>query len=56
MDELKGVFEVEFTTGEKRNVEIVVNITNPHAVPLYLIDSDGRLYNWGNIISIRKAH
>ncbi len=33
MDEIKGVFEVEFTTGEKRNVEIEVNITNPHAVP-----------------------
>ncbi len=55
MDEIKGVFDVEFTTGETRNIDIKVNITNPNAIPLYLIDSDGRLYNWGNIVSIRKA-
>ncbi len=33
MQEIKGVFEIEFTTGEKRNIEIEVNIVTPHAIP-----------------------
>lgn len=55
MDEIKGIFDVEFTTGEIRSIEIVVNIVDPNARPLYLIDSEGRRYNWGNIISIKKS-
>ncbi len=56
MDEIKGVFDIELTTGEIRSVEIEVNIITSQSIPIYLIDTDGRLYNWGNIVSIRKAH
>lgn len=55
MEKFKGVYEIEFTNGDINTVDIEVNIVNPNAFPIYLKTVDGKFYNWGNIISIKKV-
>lgn len=38
-----------------RIIDVANNIIDAHGHPIYLMDTDGRLYNWQNIISIRKV-
>jgi hypothetical protein len=50
----EGPHEIEFTNGETREVDILHNVVNPQAMPIYLFGADGKIYNWMNIISLRK--
>ncbi len=52
--EITGVYEVELTTGETREVAVKRNFVDSRSFPLYLESEDGRLYTWQNIISIKK--
>ncbi len=52
--EINGIYEVELTTGETREVAVKRNFVDPRSFPLYLESEDGRLYTWQNIISIKK--
>lgn len=54
MDLFEGPHELEFTNGETRLVDILHNILGVDARPIYLFASDGKIYNWMNIISLRK--
>ncbi len=54
MDEINGYCEVEFINGENREVNVKRNIVDGYGHFLHLEAVDGRLYNWTNIVSIRK--
>ena len=48
------MYEVEFTNGETREVDVLQNVVDPYARPIWLICCTGKIYNWMNIISVRK--
>ena len=54
-DNFTGPHIVEFTNNRELQINIKHNIKNHLAHPLYLEGMSGKLYNWQNIISIRKV-
>ncbi len=54
MDEINGYYEVEFINGETREVKVERNIVDGRGAILHLEGVDGTIYNWNNIVSIRK--
>lgn len=50
-----GLHEVELTNGERRRVDIESYMVNGQAILLYLQDKNGLVYNWFNILTIRKV-
>ncbi len=53
-EDIKGIHDVQFINGDLRIIDIKRNIVDIHGFPLYLEDTDRKLFNWQNIISIRK--
>jgi hypothetical protein len=51
--DFQGLYEVEFTNGETRLVD-VQQIPDSYGHPVWLICTTGKIYNWMNIISVRK--
>lgn len=54
MDDIQGLYEVEFTTGTTEMIDILQNVVGSDGKPIYLICCTGKIFNWMNIISIRK--
>lgn len=54
MDDFEGKMIVEFTNGDFKTVDVDHNIIDATAHPIYLVDVNGRYYNWMNIISVKK--
>jgi hypothetical protein len=50
----EGLYEVEFTNGETREIDVMKQIVDREAHPLWLVCATGKIYNWMNIISVRK--
>ncbi len=53
-EDIIGVHDVQFINGDLRIIDIKRNIVDTHGFPIYLEDTDRNLFNWQNIISIRK--
>lgn len=51
---MKGLFTVEFLNGLIRIIDVKRVIVDTYAHPIHLECESGRLYNYRNIISIRK--
>lgn len=51
---IEGLFSVEFTNGDIKEINVSRNLVDAQAFPIYLERSDGTLFNWKNIISITK--
>lgn len=56
VDEMKGTFDILFT-GEDSPRRLVIDgrVTDTWARILYLYTPDGTIYNFSNVISIRKV-
>lgn len=56
MLELPDTFDVVFV-GNEKNVRIKITgmVQDPYGHILWLVGSDGSIYNWDNIIRIRKV-
>lgn len=54
MEEIKGFYDVEFISGIKRSINVIANILDAVGHPIYLKCESGRVYNWTNILSIKK--
>lgn len=50
----EGPFDVEFMHGEIKTIDVAANIVDAHGHPIYLQSDTGRLYNWMNILSLKK--
>lgn len=50
-----GTFEVRFTTGPNRILDITIVISKYSGGPICLIADDGTIYNWENIISMKRT-
>lgn len=53
--DFEGNHVVYFTNGKVIVVDVEANIMNGDAQPLYLKSVTGELYNWQNIISVKKV-
>jgi hypothetical protein len=51
---ITGAWNVEFTNGKNVVVNVARNILDPYGHPVYLEAKSGTLYNWQNIISIKR--
>lgn len=50
-----GTFEVRFTAGPNRILDITRVISSYNGGPLCLVTADETIYNWQNIISIKRT-
>lgn len=55
MEQFVGLHEVEFANGETKRIDVRDNIVDSKAHPIFLVAHNGTLYNWMNIISIRRT-
>lgn len=54
-EEISGLYTVGFVGGRVKNVNVEKSIATPTGIPVFLKDVDGRLYNWQNILFIKKV-
>lgn len=54
MEEIEGYHIVKFTNGDVQAINVKQNIITSQAHPIYLIDVHGEIFNWQNIISVKK--
>jgi uncharacterized protein YxjI len=54
MNEIKGVYKIEFINGEIKEVEVKRFIFYNPRSSLYLEGVDGRFYYWEYVVSVKK--
>lgn len=50
----EGVYYVEFTNGEIKEIDILTTVMHSMGWPIVVIGADGKSYNWMTIISLWK--
>lgn len=50
----EGPHSLELVSGEIRLVNLVGHFQTTMGIPIYLVDNEGTMYNYDNIISFRK--
>jgi len=53
-EEHLGMHEVEFRDGGIRRIRVKQHVIDGNGHPIYIEDVTGRLFNYQNIVSIRK--
>ncbi len=50
----KGKYTVDFVNGESEVINVERLVVDTNGVPIFLEGTNKWIYNWGNIIAIRK--
>lgn len=53
-EKIQGLYTVWLVDGKQLSVEVVAHVVNPQGIPLYLVDTNDFVYNWMNILYIKK--